>query len=428
MVLIMTNKIISLLSIIFLSTLTASASLTWDRDQGWSTEGSIIEHFWGKKIHTRTAIEAMNCAQEHQAAKEYRPALTHFKHVYKRYPDSILAPEALYQTGIIRIERKEYAKAFLAFQKILTDYPSYPKFNDVIQIQFEIASILQKGKRPYYWGVIPGFKDYDAAVEMFESIVTNAPFSYYAPMALMNITDLALEKKNYQDAIDSLDRIITDYPDSPLAPDAYIKLAETYSRMIQGPLYDQGATLEAIKYYEDFLILFPNHEKRGIAEAGLARTKDALARSKVQVGNFYYRDHNNPKAASVFYNEAIAVAPESPSSNFARHQLELIDNGVLPRKTVVDLIFGRYKRPSIPTYLEESFIAKQETDSFIPPFVEDEDELYEEAPIFHENSFDISDNGFSETQTTELAPNTPSENDWVPLRQFNQKSNNPSHF
>lgn len=424
----MNNKIIALLTLLFLSSLSSNASITWDKESGWSANGGLFEYFYGKKIHTKNAVEAMNYAQELQKEKKYSPALRSYKSVYKHFPDSILAPEALYQTGIIRIERKEYAKAFHAFQKILTDYPSYLKFNDVIQIQFEIASTLQRGKRPYYWGVIPGFRDYDASVDMFESIVKNAPYSCYAPMALMNIADLAFEKKNYPDAIDSLDRIITEYPNSDLAPDAYLKLAQTYAKMIEGPLYDQGATLEAIKYYEDFLILYPNHPMTSSAETGLARTKDMLARSKVKLGNFYYRDHNNPRAASVFYREAIEIAPESPSAGFANHQLCLIEKGVLSRKTVVDYLFGRYKRPSIPTYLEESFIAKRETDDFDPPVVEDEDELYEDPPIFHESAFDIGDRGFSKTPASNVAPHGTSESEWVPLQQFSKTGNLRTRF
>ena len=39
--------------------------------------------------------------------------------------------------------------------------------------------------------------------------------------------------------------------------DAYLKLAETHAALVDGPLYDQGATNEAISYFEDYLILFP---------------------------------------------------------------------------------------------------------------------------------------------------------------------------
>ena len=44
-----------------------------------------------------------------------------------------------------------------------------------------------------------------------------------------------------------------------LAPDAYYNMAQTYSNLVNGAEYDQGSTRQAISYYEDFLILFPQN-------------------------------------------------------------------------------------------------------------------------------------------------------------------------
>ncbi|PJA44614.1 MAG: outer membrane protein assembly factor BamD [Verrucomicrobia bacterium CG_4_9_14_3_um_filter_43_20] len=349
------------------------ADLVWTPETGWKAEGGLTERFLGEEITARHGLDAMNLAKEEQEKGNDLAALNLYKKVYTEYSTSLLAPEALYQSSIILKNRHQFAEAFKKLQLIITRYPEYPKFNQVIEEEFEIASLLQKGRRPYYWGIIPGFRDYDAAIEYFESIVTNAPFSKYAPMALMNIAVLAQEHKKPEDSIDALDRLINDYPKSDLAPDAYLTLGDVYADLVRGPSYDQGYTKEAIATYEDFLILFPNHARVKEVEDKLAHMRDIEARSKLELGDFYYYYRNNPKAALVYYNETITVEPNSPAAATAKERIELIKDGVPPPKTVVDFLFGPYEEPSTPTYLQEMEIDDTNTDMF----VEGDEDLYQ---------------------------------------------------
>lgn len=330
-----------------------NADIVWTRGEGLSAEGGMLEPLLGKTILTNSAEEAMEAARkEYCEGREY-PAIRLYDRVVCDYPDNKLAPEALFQMGTIYMGRDQYTDAFKTFQKIIVDYPNYKYFNDVIKIEFEIASKLQSGKRPYYWGIIPGFRDYNASIEYFESIVANAPCTGYAPMALMNIAELAREHRKPEDVVDALDRLIGGYRYSELAPQAYLMLAETYECMVMGPEYDQGPTLKARNYYQDFIFLYPKSELVVQAEEGLERVYDKLARSKLTIGDFYYKFRNNPRAARTYYNESITAAPNSLSADKARKQLELLDEGVLPPKTFADLVFGRYESPSTPAYLEQ---------------------------------------------------------------------------
>src|SRR5690606_23926348 len=94
-------------------------------------------------------------------------------------------------------------------------------------------------------------------------------FSDYAPLALMNIARGHQLMKNQEEAIYALDRMINTYPQSLLTPDAYLKLAETHASLVQGPYYDQASTREAITYFQDFMILFPNDPHISSSEKGL---------------------------------------------------------------------------------------------------------------------------------------------------------------
>ncbi|MDP4880011.1 MAG: tetratricopeptide repeat protein, partial [Opitutales bacterium] len=99
--------------------------------------------------------------------------------------------------------------------------PNYKDFNQVIGSQFDCATAHMEGARGRIFWVFPGFRQYDRAMEEFEQIVNNAPYSDYAPLALMNIALVAEQEEEPEDAIDALDRLINYYPQSMLAPDAY---------------------------------------------------------------------------------------------------------------------------------------------------------------------------------------------------------------
>jgi outer membrane protein assembly factor BamD len=151
-------------------------------------------------------------------------------------------------------------------------------------------------------------------VEFFEVIVLDAPYSDYAPLALMDVARGNQQNKNTEEAIDSLDRLVNTYPQSVLAPVAYLKLGDLHASLTEGPKYDQASTKEAMTYYEDFMILYPGDSGIAQAAAGVDKMKTILSQS-----NIYKR--LNFVAAKVYYNEAITAYPDSPPANMAKKRL-----------------------------------------------------------------------------------------------------------
>jgi outer membrane protein assembly factor BamD len=141
----------------------------------------------------------------------------------------------------------------------------------------------------------------------------------------MNIARGHQRLGNTEDAIDALDRMINNYSQSLLAPDAYLKLAQTHSSLVDGPYYDQGSTKESITYFTDFMLLFPSDSGVPAAEKGLDSMKTMLAESKMKIADFYFFKRSNFKAARVFYNEAITAYPESAIANRAKARLTEVE-------------------------------------------------------------------------------------------------------
>ena len=312
-----------ILALLFVMVDRAGAELVWTPQSGWKVEGGALSG--ASSSEGQSALEFMNKAREAEEKDKKGRAITYYKKVAKKYPNSIYAGEAQYRLGNLRLARKQYVKAFEAFQIVATHYPNTSRFDEIIGKQYHIASSMLDGARGRIWGIFPGFTNREKALQYLEILIFEAPYSDYAPLALMSVAGGHRYFKNPEDEIDALDRMINTYPQSTLTPEAYLKLGQAHSELVEGPNYDQGSTRDAITYFEDFMILFPGDNNVVSAEKGLTDMKLVLADSKIKIADFYFHDRSNYKAARVFYNEAITIYPNSTAANTARDRLAEVD-------------------------------------------------------------------------------------------------------
>lgn len=278
-----------------------------------------------KPAEAKEAQAKFEHARKLEEAGKYGSALKAYKKVYKEFPRSPVAPEAYHRTAIIHVRENNLPRAFEALDVILRAYPSYGHFNELVSEEYRIAYEMIKGHRRKMFGLLPGFANRDRGIQYFERLVINAPYSDYAPLALMNIAEQHNLEGRPEFAIDALDRLITNYPNSIVTSDAYLRLAQVHEKLVDGPLYDQSSTKESLNSYQDFLILFPKDPDVAEAEAGQARMKEMLAQSRLKIADFYYFKRQRYQAARVFYNEAITIAPTSESATLARERLAQVE-------------------------------------------------------------------------------------------------------
>lgn len=327
--------------------------LNWDSERGWYPSADMVDSF---ERLPNEAVVLMNEARSAQEVGNVGTSLSQYGRIIKRYSDTILAPEAYYQIGVIRMSRNQFNDAFKAFSAIIEKYPDYYRYGDALRQEFEIAQLLHAGERPKYFGIISGFRDYSVTVGFYKKIVDNAPYSELAPLALLHIGQLAISKNKIVDAIEAFERMIDEYPYSEYTPEAYFQLGEIYAKLIKSPLYDQGATRTAMHFYEDFLILYPEHVRAQEAQAGYDAMKIRLAESKMLVGDFYFNARNNKRAAVMMYRRAAKLLPNSDIADASRDKIEFIRAGNLPKKTPVDFLFGRYQCPEDDEWIDEAML------------------------------------------------------------------------
>jgi outer membrane protein assembly factor BamD len=301
-----------------------AADLTWSPSTGWRVEEGALSGLTGAKGHG--ALDLMNKARRDEEAGSISAAIKGYEKVSSKYQGSVFAPEALYRAGKLLQGRKQYYKAFTAYQTVLRLYPNTKRFNEVIGEQYRIASALLDGAHNrMLGGLLPGFSNRTKGLEFFEVILLNAPYSDYAPLSLMDIARGYQRDNSKEEAIDALDRLVNTYPQSVLAPVAYLRLGDLHASLSEGPKYDQASTKEAMTYYEDYMILYPGDSNIAIAAAGVDRMKTTLAQSKIYIGDFYFYKRQNYRAARVFYNEAITSYPESGPAGVAKRRLAEVD-------------------------------------------------------------------------------------------------------
>ncbi|GEM_PF-278468 len=298
-----------------------------------------------------TANELFDKAVAFRREGQVGKAVETLEEIARDYSNTIFAPDALLLISAYERGQGKPKDAFQTTQRLVQRYPSYERFDRVIELQYSLAASFV-GKEPTgLRRLLPGLYQPRTAMDLFEKVLQNAPYSELAPQALYNIALIAQRENDTEMAIDALDRLINRYPGSEVIPTAYFSMGQLFAGLIQGSQYDQGTTLEAMSYFEDFLILFPESRFVPEAETSLREVSEIYAGSKLLLGEFYYVDRGETEAAEVFYNEAITVAPDTEAAALARERIERIEAGERRPRSKFRLKTERLKK-QVEAYFE----------------------------------------------------------------------------
>jgi outer membrane protein assembly factor BamD len=262
-----------------------------------------------------------------------------YKIICKVHKGRIEAADAYFFLGVYYEENHQFSTAVKKFTKIMERYAESSWFSQAVEYCFQIGEKLQKGVRPRYFGVVPGFRDSDSAIKAYELVLKHAPFSHLAPEALKQIAELQVLAKRHDLAIDALDRIIDLYPNSVEIPYAYLKIAEIYKNSVKGVEYNQGGAIIALRYYQDFITIFPQNPEVDPVKKIIRELEESIVKSKISLGDFYFDVCRNREAAKKSYCLAIDVAPYTSAASTAQSRIIEINEGKKPKSTPVDFLF-----------------------------------------------------------------------------------------
>lgn len=294
------------------------ASLTVDSHAFWvwTPESGKWEN--PKYAVKDTPQKQLEFAQQFYLAKDHKRAIAELRKLLKHYPRAKEAAEAQYYIALIQQEEGDLFAAFKSYQQIIEKYPFSERSGIVIKQQYEIGNALLEGKvkrNAFVKAVVGG--DYDV-VEVFRTVIKNAPYGEFAAPSQYKIGLYLLEKGMYQESRDEFEKTMNDYPDSEWAKAAKFQIALADSKRSSKAQYDQKVTASALNEFKDFLKKFPDADLSDQAKEHIDSLRSKEAESQYHIAEFYEKQKKYD-AAKLYYNQ---IATQYSNTSWAVKSLE----------------------------------------------------------------------------------------------------------
>lgn len=143
-------------------------------------------------------------------------------------------------------------------------------------------------------------KSYKAAVEQFEEVERQHPYSEWAAHAQVMAAYAAYRGGQFDDAIVILDRFAKLHPTHASTPYAYYLTALCYYTQISDIGRDQKMSEKARDALKDVVARFPDTDYARDAQVKLDLTEDHLAGKEMEIGRYYLKRMDYPAAMNRF--------------------------------------------------------------------------------------------------------------------------------
>ncbi len=154
---------------------------------------------------------------------------------------------------------------------------------------------LLEGRR--ILGLIP-IIDYDAAIERFQAIIDNYPYSDYEERAQLKIADAYFDDERYEEALAYYQDFAELHPQHPRVADALLRAAQCHYNQIESVERDQTAARNATAALEKLIREHPYAPETREGEEMMVRLRTRLAQNMLLIADFYMeRTHWQSAAA-----------------------------------------------------------------------------------------------------------------------------------
>ncbi len=133
--------------------------------------------------------------------------------------------------------------------------------------------------------------DYPKAIESFQEVIDNYPYSEYSLLSELAIADIHFEREAYEEASSYYHDFVELHPNHPKVAYALYRNGLCSYNQMRTSNRDQAPTREAVAQFRALLERFPSSDMAGDARVRLAEAEDRLARQSIDIGDFYFSQH-----------------------------------------------------------------------------------------------------------------------------------------
>lgn len=143
-------------------------------------------------------------------------------------------------------------------------------------------------------------KKYKQAIEQFEEVERQHPYSEWAPRSEIMAAYSAYKAAQFDDAVMIVERFVKLHPTHASTPYAYYLKALSYYTQINDVGRDQKTTEEARTALQDVIARYPDSDYAQDAKLKLDLTDDHLAGKEMEIGRYYLRQKEYLSAVNRF--------------------------------------------------------------------------------------------------------------------------------
>lgn len=282
-----------------------------------------------KSLTTMSAQDLFDLGKQAYEKRKYLKAIELFQTIVYNYPGESIIDTAQYYLALSYFGNEEYELATLEFNRLIINYPSSPYFEHAIFMK--AVSVFES--TPKHYGLDQ--TELQKAIKLFEDFIIDFPESQLVDDArkylLVARTRLArkfyesgivyVRKRAYEAAKIYFQKVIDDYTDTEYAAKASYQYAEMEFKL--------GRFEQARKKFEDFKVVFPNHElvekatQRAIeaafrsGEAAFKNGDYALAEQRLQAFKNNYPDNGRTKKVEKYLEKIHQITKDEAQLNEA---------------------------------------------------------------------------------------------------------------
>jgi outer membrane assembly lipoprotein YfiO len=257
---------------------------------------------------------------------EYKKAATEFDKLINSFEGSSLVPDAGYYGGLSYEKTEDYYKAYLIYNKIISQYPKSKRNPQIIEQMYNIGVLFLNGAKRKIMGleVLPALT---TSQQIFLSIITHAPYSAFGDDAQFQLGQAYKKMGNYNMAVEAFGDLLKKYAESPLVGRAQYEIAICSLQASKPAAYEQETTEKAIKEFEDFIEESPPDDLRQEAQKTVIELQSRKAKHEYDIAK-YYESRREYASALIYYKAVVNDYPETEWATLSENQIKIIQEKV----------------------------------------------------------------------------------------------------